>query len=84
MCSKIAIAALACFLIAFLPATSHAYFLPLVGAGSVLITMLIGLGAVLLSAGYLIFFKTRRMLRRWGKSSGDTPASSDSPSDKAP
>jgi hypothetical protein len=67
-----------------IPSAACAYFLPLVGAGSVIVTMLIGLGAVLISAVYLIFFKTRRMLRRW-RASGrkDTPGGdSQSPSDR--
>jgi hypothetical protein len=80
MYSKAAIAALtACLYAALAPSPAMAYFLPLVGAGGVIISGLIGFMAVLFSVAYLIGYKIYRMLRRAPRKEDDHPPAGDMP-----
>jgi hypothetical protein len=47
-----------------IPTPAHAYLLPLIGASGAIATMLIGLGAALLSALYLLFYNMARFFRK--------------------
>lgn len=46
------------------PFAAHAYLLPLIGVGGVIMTMLVGLFSAVCAALFLVFYNMRRMLRR--------------------
>lgn len=55
-----------------LPSQASAYFVPLVGVAGVVGTALAGLVAVIFSAGFLIYYKISRFLRRKSGKDQDT------------
>jgi len=64
-----------------LPTPAEAYLLPLIGTGSVILSMLVGVFAAICAALFLVFYNVRRMWWRFKNKADTKDYVSDNPLD---